>query len=52
VEDRTTEGPIQEAGHVQEAGETMGLGGRCILRLTGAGEAGHEQGLGVGHLCT
>lgn len=52
VEDHITEGPIQEAGHVQEAEETMGLGEQCTLRLTGAGGAGHEPGLGVGHLCT
>lgn len=50
MEDRITEGPIQEADHVQEAEDIMDLGEQYIPRLTGAGEAGHEQDLGVGHL--
>ena len=50
VEGRITEGPIPEADHVQEAEDTMDLGEQYIPRLTGAGEAGHEQDLGVGHL--
>lgn len=50
VEDHTIEGPIREADHVQEAEDTMDLGEQYTLRLTGAGEAGHEQDLVVGHL--
>lgn len=50
VEDHITEGPIQEADPVPEAEDIMDLGEQYILRLTGAGEAGHEQDLGVGHL--
>lgn len=50
MEDRITEGLIQEADHVQEAEDTMDLDEQYILRLTGAGEADHEQDLGVGHL--
>lgn len=50
VEDRITEGPIREADHDQEAEDTTGLGEQYILKLTGAGEAGQEQDLGVGHL--
>ena len=50
VEDHTIEGPIREADHVQEAEDITDLGEQYILRLTGAGEAGHEQDLGVGHL--
>lgn len=49
VEDRITEGPIREADHVQEAEDTMDLGEQYIPRLTGAGEAGHEQDLGADH---
>lgn len=52
VEDHITEGHIREADHVQEAEGIMDLGEQYILRLTGAGEAGHEQDLGVGHLST
>lgn len=50
MEDHTIEGPIREADHVREAEDIMDLGEQYILRLTGAGEAGHEQDLGVGHL--
>lgn len=50
MEDHITEGPIREADHVQGAEDTMDLGEQYILKLTGAGEAGHEQDLGVGHL--
>lgn len=50
VEDRITEGRIREADHVQEAEDITDLGEQYIPRLTGAGEAGHEQDLGVGHL--
>lgn len=50
VEDHITEGPIQEVDPVQEAEDTMDLGEQYIPRLTEAGEAGHEQDLGAGHL--
>lgn len=50
VEDPITEGPIQEADHVQEAEDTTDLGEQYTGRLTGAGEAGLEQDLGAGHL--
>lgn len=48
--DPITEGPIQEADHVQEAEDTMDLGEQYTLRLTGTGEAGHKRDLVVGHL--
>lgn len=51
MEDRITEGPIREADHLQEAEDITDLGEQYILRLTGTGGAGHEQDLGVGHLC-
>lgn len=51
VDDPITEGPIQEADHVQEAEDTMDLGEPYILKFTGTGEAGHTRDLVVGHLC-
>lgn len=52
MEDPITEGRTQEADHVLDAEDIMDLGEQYILRFTGAGGAGHEQDLGVGHLST
>lgn len=50
VGDRIIEGLIREADHIQEAEDIMDLDEQYIPRLTGTGEADHEQDLGVGHL--
>lgn len=52
VEDPITEGHIREADHVLDAENITDLGEQYILKFTGAGGAGHEQDLGVGHLST
>lgn len=52
VEGPITEGHTREADHVLDAENITDLGERYILRFTGAGGAGHEQDLAVGHLST